>query len=102
MSGKRIASEKLYKLRNHVPVHRFMSEELKIPVKYSEGFHRFQCPLCKEMQTAVKLETNLGRCFRCSINFNPIDITMAIRNCSFLQAVEIVQSWLKEEPCPRF
>jgi hypothetical protein len=30
----------------------------------------------------------LARCFDCQKNFNPIDLVIAVANCSFLDAVE--------------
>jgi len=97
MSGhRRISSQLLFDLRNKVAVQHFMADALGIHVKYSEGYYRFQCPLCKEMRTAINENTNLGRCFRCNRNFNPIDITIEVRGCSFLDAVGLVQRYLKD------
>ena len=55
---------------------------------------RFLCPLCREFNTAVNPRTNLGRCFRCEQNFNPIDMVMIVKGYSFLQAVEYLSSLL--------
>ena len=97
MSKKtRLSHQLLYDLRNKAPVHLFMAEVLGVHVKYSEGYYRFQCPLCNEMNTAINHKTNLARCFRCNENFNPIDIAIEIRGCSFLDAVGLVQRYLED------
>jgi len=54
----------------------------------------FVCPLCSETQSAVNPRTNLARCFRCQQNFNPIDFTMAARECDFVAAVQYLQTRL--------
>lgn len=52
----------------------------------------FVCPLCRETQSAVNPRTNLARCFRCEQNFNPIDFTMAARECDFVAAVQYLET----------
>jgi DNA primase len=54
----------------------------------------FVCPLCRETQSAVNPRTNLARCFHCETNFNPIDFTMAVQHCSFVEAVHYLEPWL--------
>ena len=66
------------------------SSALALPWKISEGYFRFLCPLCSEFNTATNPRTNLGRCFRCRRNFNPIDLVMAVRASSFLDSVEFL------------
>ena len=39
-------------------------------------------------RTATNPRTNLGRCFRCQRNFNPIDLVMVVKRYTFLQAVD--------------
>jgi hypothetical protein len=40
------------------------------------------------MDSAVKRDTNLARCFHCATNFNPIDFVMVAHEWDFVQAVE--------------
>ena len=47
--------------------------KVELPVKRSEGYFRFLCPLCGDFNTATNSRTNLARCFRCEKNFNPIE-----------------------------
>ncbi len=95
--GKCFSSQKLYKLRNLIPIDVLIEKELAIPSKISESSFRFLCPLCNEFQTAVNPKTNLGRCFRCEKNFNTIDIAMVWRNIGFLDSVKYLQTILKSD-----
>lgn len=87
----RIPAQQLRYLRNEIPLAHVIQNILDIHAKYSEGFLRFLCPQCGECNTAVNPQTNLGRCFRCEQNYNPIELVMAVRRCSFLSAVKILQ-----------
>ncbi len=89
----RISDDHLRKLRNEVPI-RVIIDALDLPAKEVEGFYRFRCPHCGEFNTATNPRTNLGRCFRCAENFNPIDLVMTVRNVSFLEAVRYVSARL--------
>lgn len=90
----RLSSERLRLLRNNIPFGHVIEHVLGMPVKHREGYLRFLCPNCNEMNTAVNPRTNLGRCFTCSINFNCIDIIMTVRRCSFTEAVDTLQTLL--------
>ena len=92
--GKRFSSQKLYELRNLIPIDVLIEKELNIPTKISEGVFRFLCPLCNEFQTAVNLKTNLSRCFRCEKNFNAIDLVMICRETDFVDSVKYLQEIL--------
>jgi DNA primase len=81
-----IQREMLRRMRNEVPIGRALALA-QVPVKESEGYLRFLCPLCGEFNTATNPRTNLGRCFRCQRNFNPIDLVMAAEGSSFIDAV---------------
>ena len=48
----------------------------------------FQCPRCGELIAIVNPRTNLGRCFHCEVNFNPIDFTMEALAYDFVETVE--------------
>jgi DNA primase len=82
----RYSKELLRRIRNEVDI-RDVVHALALPWKISEGYFRFLCPRCSEFNTATNPRTNLGRCFRCRRNFNPIDLVMAVRASSFLDAV---------------
>jgi len=82
------SKNQLQKLRNDIPIDLLISEILKQPSKISEGYFRFLCPNCGEFNSAVNPRTNLGRCFSCKKNFNPIDMVMSVKTYTFTQAVE--------------
>ena len=90
--GKRYSKKMLRMLRNAIPVDLVIADLLKQPNKISEGNFRFLCPNCGEFNTAVNPKTNLGRCFSCKKNFNPIDIVMSVKTYSFTQAVEYLMT----------
>jgi hypothetical protein len=83
----RIGKSRLRRLRNDIPIAELI-QELELPSKEREGYFRFLCPLCNEFHTATNPKTNLARCFRCRRNFNPIDLVIVVRQCSFLDAVK--------------
>lgn len=85
--NKRFSAELLFRIRNQVSIADLIIGRLDMPWKISEGFLRFLCPMCGEFRTAVNPTTNLARCFRCQKNFNPIEMVMAVRHCTFVQAV---------------
>jgi len=89
----RYSAELLRRIRNEIPLERLI-QELHWPHKRREGRFVFLCPLCGEFLTAVKHDTNLGRCFRCERNYNPIDFTIQVCNHDFVQAVEFLRPLL--------
>jgi len=93
--GDRFSSKELYGLRNFIPINTLI-ERLKIECKASDGFLRFQCPLCLGFHTATKKETNLARCFNCQKNFNTIDLAMICGGQSFVDSVQYLKS-LRDE-----
>jgi hypothetical protein len=84
----RIARGELYLVRNGISINLVITQILNIPNKWSEGQLRFLCPACGEFNTATNPRTNLGRCFRCQRNYNPIDLVMATLGVGFVVAVE--------------
>ena len=94
MNRKRFSAHLLRALRNRIPIANLISDDLDLPSKESEGYLRFLCPACSEFNTATNPLTNLARCFRCSKNFNPIDMVMAVQECSFVDAVERLKNLL--------
>ncbi len=89
MPGKRYDADFLRRLRNEIPID-WLIRHLDWPNKRRDGQFVFVCPRCGETVSAVKRETNLGRCFRCETNFNPIDFTMQVKEYDFVQAVEFL------------
>jgi len=83
--------ETLRKLRNEIPIANLIADILELPCKTAEGYFRFLCPRCKGFDTATNPKTNLARCFACKQNFNPIDITMTVKNQNFREAVQFLQ-----------
>lgn len=82
-------------LRNDIPIERVIADILKQPNKVSEGYFRFLCPVCSEFMTAINPKTNLARCFSCRKNFNPIDMVMAVKTYSFIQAVDYLMGFIR-------
>ena len=70
---------------------------LNLPHKHREGFLRFQCPSCSEMNSAINPRTNLARCFTCQKNFNTIELTMAVEKLSFTRAVYTLLPLIKNQ-----
>lgn len=89
-----ISPRRLRSLRNDVSIDRVL-EDLGVPTKVRDGFLRFLCPVCQEYNTATNPRTNLGRCFRCRRNFNPIDLVIVIEKATFLDAVAYVSGLLE-------
>lgn len=81
----------LFRLRNQIPVEHLL-RHLDWPCKRRQGRFCFVCPRCGESLTAVNPSTNLGRCFRCEQNFNPIDLVMWIRDIDFVEAVHFLEN----------
>ena len=90
----------LFSLRNDIPVQFLITRVLDIPSKTSEGYLRFLCPICSEFNSAINPQANLARCFRCNKNFNPIDLVIAVRDCSFVDAVRFLQPLLHPKNPP--
>lgn len=89
----------LWRLRNDISFSRLFVR-LNWPHKRRNDQLVFVCPLCNETQSAVNPRTNLARCFACETNFNPIDFTMAVQECTFVDAVHSLKPWLPNE-CER-
>lgn len=85
---KRFSGDMLRRLRNDIPINALIADLLDLPNKMSEGYFRFLCPVCREFLTATNPKTNLARCFRCDVNFNPIDMVMVVKQMNFREAVE--------------
>ena len=81
------SDEFLRRLRNDIPLASVM-KLLEWPHKQRDKQVAFLCPRCQEYRSAINPRTNLGRCFHCETNFNPIDLTMAVRECDFVDAAK--------------
>ena len=97
---RRYSRELLHRIRNEVDI-RDVVRALDLPWKISEGYFRFLCPRCSEFNTATNPRTNLGRCFRCLRNFNPIDLVMAVRTSNFVDSVDFLSQFLAFGPANR-
>jgi DNA primase len=82
----RIPPETLQNLRNDLDVVRVIAR-LDIPTKIRGSRLAFRCPDCGRYETSTGSDRNLARCFPCARNFNPIDLVMAQRGVTFLEAV---------------
>jgi hypothetical protein len=85
----------LYGLRNSIPINKLI-ERLKIEHRTTDGYLRFECPLCFGFHTAVKEETNLARCFNCRKNFNTIDLAMICGKQGFVDSVRFLKRMQNE------
>lgn len=92
----RYSADLLWRLRNEIPIESLI-RHWNWPHKRREGRFVFLCPHCSEFLTGVKADTNLARCFHCEVNFNPIDFTMQVVPCDFVQAVERLLPMLKND-----
>jgi DNA primase len=95
--SRRIAEAELRRLRNDIDISQLI-RCLGVPWKERDGYFRFLCPICGEFNTATNPRTNLGRCFRCCENFNPIDLVMRLERLSFLQAVDFLRAISRDLP----
>ncbi len=93
--SERFSRDFLRSLRNDIPIDDLIRMQPDLPSKERDGYLRFLCPRCSEFHTATNPRTNLGRCFRCGVNFNPIEIVMAVEDCAFLDAVKILSRLFK-------
>jgi len=64
------------------------------PSKMSEGYYRFLCPNCGEMQATVNPRNNLAHCFYCTKNLNNIDLLMTL-GYNFHTAVAVLEQLLQ-------
>jgi hypothetical protein len=95
--GKYFARGLLYRLRNEIAIADLLVR-LDWPHKRREGRFVFLCPVCSEFLTGINPRTNLGRCFACERNFNPIDLVMVIQGMDFVAAVHYLEPYLPSIP----
>jgi len=94
--GKYFTRELLYRMRNEISIPALLVR-LDWPHKRREGRFVFLCPQCGEFLTAINSRTNLGRCFACERNFNPIDLVMVIQGVDFVTAVHYLKPHLPSD-----
>lgn len=92
--AKYFSRELLYRLRNQIPLERLIADKLAWTCKRREGRFCFLCPACGDYETAVNPRTNLGRCFACKRNFNPIDFVILATDRNFGDAVYFLTALL--------
>lgn len=95
--AKRFNDQLLWQLRNEVPLPQLLAT-LRWPHKRRDGQLVFVCPRCGESRSDLNPQENLLRCFHCETNFNPIDFTMAARECDFVEAVQYLLA-LRQAKC---
>jgi len=77
-------------LRNQVKIDQLI-DRLMLQTRHGRNLLRFRCPLCHRFHTATNPKTNLGRCFECEKNFNPIDLVMAATGRDFIGTVAFLK-----------
>jgi len=82
-------------IRNQIPIERVIVKMLNLDVRRTSKWLRFRCPRCHNFHTATNRSANLARCFDCQENFNPIDIVMAVGECTFVEAVEYLKERMR-------
>ena len=82
-------------IRNQIPIEKVIVKMLNLEVRHTSKWLRFRCPLCHTFHTATNRSTNLARCFDCKENFNPIDLVMAVGECTFVEAVEYLKERMR-------
>ena len=94
----RISKARLRALRNDIDV-RLVISNLRTPTRLRGSRLAFRCPRCARFHTAASTRANLARCFPCARSFNPIDLVMAERGLSFLDAVRYLEElFLRPDP----
>ena len=88
-------ADALRTIRNQIPIEKVIVAMLNMEVRHASKWLRFRCPRCHNFHTATNRSTNLARCFDCRENFNPIDIVMAVGECSFVEAVEYLKDAMR-------
>jgi hypothetical protein len=85
----------LRRIRNDLPMQVTIAAlgNVAPPCKQIEGYFRFLCPHCGELNATVNPRTNLAHCFCCRRNFNNIDLLIAL-GYDFRRAVALLEQWL--------
>ena len=94
---RHFTDRELWKLRNELPLPELL-KRLRWPHRRRDGHLLFVCPKCGESRSDLNPQENLLRCFHCETNFNPIDFTMAARECDFVEAVHYLLGFQQSLP----
>ena len=91
-----IDADLLHRIRNDLPMPVTIAALGRDgpPSKTSEGYFRFLCPHCSEMQATVNPRNNLAHCFYCKKNLNNIDLLVTL-GYDFRNAVAVLEQLLK-------
>ena len=84
-------------LRNKINIDQVI-HVLRLETRRSKELLRFRCPLCHGFHTATNPKTNLARCFDCELNYNPIDLVMAVTRRDFVETVEFLKKLIDSSP----
>lgn len=87
---KQISTEHLKQLREEVDIAEVI-RTLEIPIESSGRRVSFRCPGCTQCHTALSPQRNRAYCFRCARSFNTIDLVMAEKGCTFVEAVGFLE-----------
>jgi DNA primase len=90
-----ITAELLRRIRNDLPMPLTIAALGRDgpPSKMSEGYYRFLCPHCGDMQATVNPRNNLAHCFHCKKNLNNIDLLMTL-GYDFRTALSVLENLL--------
>jgi hypothetical protein len=93
-----ISPEKLRSIRNDLPMDITIARlgAHAPPAKMIEGYFRFLCPHCGELQATVNPKNNLAHCFCCEKNLNNIDLLIEL-GYDFRAAVALLDQWLSQQ-----
>ena len=92
-----LSSTLLRSIRNDLPMFCTIAklDRQAPPAKVVEGYFRFECPYCLELNATVNPKNNLAHCFCCQKNTNNIDLMLSL-GYDFLEAVSVLQEWLED------
>jgi predicted RNA-binding Zn-ribbon protein involved in translation (DUF1610 family) len=91
-----ITADLLRRLRNDLPMPVAIAALGRDgpPAKMSDGYYRFLCPRCGDMQATVNPRNNLAHCFNCRKNLNNIDLLITL-GYDFRTAVAVLEQLLQ-------
>ena len=86
----RFSDEELYEFRNKISLLSLL-QFLGVETKLDGEILIFSCPSCGGYRTGINPKANMCRCFYCDRNFNPIELVMAQRKCTFVESVKFLK-----------
>ena len=91
-----ITADLLRRLRNDLPMPVTIAALGRDgpPSKWSDGYYRFLCPRCGDMQATVNPRNNLAHCFGCQKNLNNIDLLLTL-GYDFRNAIAVLEQLLE-------